>query len=86
LGNQRGTLYVGFTNNLHQRMAQHKSRKFPGFTAKYGVSRLLYFEEFDRIEDALEAEHVIKGWRRSKKLDLIRTTNPKFADLSEELS
>lgn len=84
LGNDRGTIYVGFTNDLHQRISQHKTKKIPGFTAKYNITRLLFFQEFERIEDALEVEHTIKGWRRSKKLDLIRTINPHFEDLSKD--
>jgi putative endonuclease len=63
IGNDHGTIYVGFTNDLRLRISQHKSRRFPGFAAKYGLTRLLYFEAFERAEEALEAEHMIKGWR-----------------------
>lgn len=84
MGNATGVLYVGFTAELTRRVAQHKSKRLPGFSAKYETTRLLFFEAFNHPADALEAERVIKGWRRSKKLELIRTINPDFRDLSED--
>lgn len=72
------------TNDIERRIYKHKAGLIKGFTQKYRVNRLLYFEEFDNITDAREAERVIKGWRRTKKLDLIRTKNPKFDDLANQ--
>ena len=61
---------------------QHKSHEVPGFTAHYRVTRLLYFEEFGSPSEAIAREKELKGWRRSRKLDLIRSRNPKWNDLS----
>jgi putative endonuclease len=85
MGNKTGVLYVGMTNDLLRRVQEHKQKSFPGFTRKYTIDRLLYFDTFNHPVDALEAEKVIKGWTRKKKLDLIRTINPTFKDLSSEL-
>ena len=84
LGNERGTIYTGVTNDIHRRMEEHKKGSFTGFTHKYKVHRLLYVEEFSDVYEALEAEKVIKGWVRKKKMDLIRSMNPKFEDLSAD--
>jgi putative endonuclease len=84
VGNPSATIYVGVTNDLGRRVAEHKSGEIKGFTSRYGVRRLFYFEESDDISVALEREKQIKGWRRSKKLALIRSTNPRFRDLAEE--
>ena len=78
-----GTLYVGVTNALERRVLQHKAKSVPGFTKDYAVVRLVYFEPFNDIRNAIAREKQIKRWRRAKKLSLIRTTNPKFADLSK---
>jgi putative endonuclease len=83
LGNERGVLYVGVTNDLERRLQEHKDGKISSFTRKYKVYRLLYFEIFDYIGDAIEFEKRIMGWARKKKLDLIRGMNPKFEDLAE---
>ena len=77
-----GVLYIGVTNNLERRMYEHKKKLVPGFTQKYNISQLLYFQEYNDIAQAIHAEKVVKKWRRSKKLDLIRTINPYFRDLS----
>jgi len=82
LGSRTGTLYVGITNNLELRVAEHRAGEIKGFTAKYGVHRLLYFEETTEVAAALAREKQIKGWRRSKKIALIRTSNPSWRDLS----
>ena len=86
VGNSSGTIYVGVTNDLGRRVAEHKSGEIKGFTSRYGLNRLFYFEETDDMSIALEREKQIKGWRRSKKLALIRSTNPRFRDLAEELN
>ncbi|MGA3126869.1 MAG: GIY-YIG nuclease family protein [Candidatus Korobacteraceae bacterium] len=72
------------TNNLEKRVWQHKHHEFPGFTAKYGVDRLLYFERFDDVRDAINRKKQLKGWMRAKKIALIETQNPKWEDLSRE--
>jgi putative endonuclease len=77
LGSDTGTLYIGVTSNLYQRVMQHKEGTFEGFTAEYGCERLLYFEPYDDIGNAIAREKQLKGWRREKKLNLIRTINPR---------
>lgn len=83
LGNNRGTIYTGVTNDIYRRIEEHKNKRQKSFTQKYQIDRLLYVEEFSNVHEAIEAEKVIKGWVRKKKLDLIRSMNPKFEDLSE---
>ena len=85
LSNKRGALYVGVTNDLKRRIDEHKSGKVPGYTAKYKINRLIYFESFKYINDALSTEKYLKGLLRKKKLELIRAVNPTFRDLSEDL-
>jgi putative endonuclease len=79
-----GTLYVGTTNNLQQRVYEHKHGLIQGFTKKYNVIRLVYFEETGDVQSAIAREKEIKKWRRSKKIALIESLNPKWQDLSEE--
>ena len=80
-----GTLYTGMTNDLGRRVYQHKHKLVEGFTAKYDVNRLVYFELFVDVRDAIAREKQIKAWRRSKKIELIESLNPKWQDLSAEL-
>jgi putative endonuclease len=82
LSSDTGTLYTGVTNNLERRLWEHKNGLVEGFTKRYDVHRLIYFEETLNVEAAIEREKQIKSFRRSKKLALIRKQNPKFADLS----
>ena len=82
LGSLSGTIYIGITSNLRKRMWQHKEHVYAGFTAKYGVDRLLYYEAFDVAEEAIQREKQLKGWRREKKINLITKVNPKWVDLS----
>ena len=84
LGNERGTIYTGVTNDIYRRMEEHKNGTFKGFTNKYRIHRLLFVEEFNNVNEALEAEKTIKGWTRKKKMQLIRSLNPKFEDLSKD--
>jgi putative endonuclease len=77
-------LYVGVTNNLERRAAEHRQKLTPGFTAPYNVTRLVYFEEFDRIADAITREKQIKHWSREKKINLIEQMNPVWNDLSSD--
>ena len=74
-------LYIGVTSNLEVRIAQHKSKTFGGFTAKYNVDRLIYFEEFQSIEEAIEREKQLKGKTRKKKELLINTFNPQWDEI-----
>ncbi|HNB52713.1 MAG TPA: GIY-YIG nuclease family protein [Anaerolineales bacterium] len=78
-----GTLYTGMTNDLHRRVYQHKHKLIEGFTSKYNVTRLAYFEESTDVKAAIAREKEIKGWRRSKKIALIKSINPKWQDLAE---
>jgi putative endonuclease len=82
MGSTSGTLYTGVTSDLYVRVRQHKSGAFEGFSSKYNCTRLLYSEEFTDIRSAIAREKEIKGWRRERKLDLIRTINPEFKDLA----
>jgi putative endonuclease len=77
-----GTLYTGVTSNLRRRVDEHKRKAVPGFTSKYNVTRLVHFEWTDDPGAALAREKEIKGWRRAKKLELIESRNPQWADLS----
>ncbi len=79
-----GTLYTGMTNDLARRVYEHKHKLIPGFTKRYNVNRLVYFETFNQSQDAIAREKTIKGWVRRKKLALIKASNPRWADLSEE--
>ena len=72
LSSDTGTLYTGFTNDLHRRVWEHKQGEVEGFSKRYGVHRLVYFEETKNSEAAIEREKQIKGWRRTKKLALVR--------------
>ncbi len=83
LSNKRGTLYTGVTNDLVRRVYQHKNKLIEGFTRKYNINRLVYFESCIDVNAAIEREKKIKGLLRYKKIDLIKTMNPKWEDLSE---
>jgi len=86
LANQKnGTLYVGVTNNLARRIAEHKAKLVPGFTRKYGVDRLVYLEAFESILEARAREHALKRWRRAWKIALIEELNPDWRDLSNQI-
>jgi putative endonuclease len=85
LSSARGVLYVGVTNDLRRRLAEHLQGTIEGFTSRYGIHHLVYFEKAGDIHSALEREKQIKGWRREKKLALIREANPRFVDLAAQL-
>lgn len=78
-----GTLYTGVTNNIWVRVLTHKEKNTPGFTQKYNVTRLVYFEETNSIHNAITREKQIKGWARRKKIQLIESMNPEWTDLSQ---
>ena len=80
-----GTLYIGVTSNLVQRVYQHKQRIFEGFTAKYDVKTLVYFECCDDITSAIEREKKLKKYKRQYKINLIEQLNPKWNDLYETI-
>ena len=77
-------LYIGVTNNLERRVLQHKRKLVPGFTSKYNINRLVYFDTFGDIRAAIQREKQIKGWLRAKKVALIVAGNPTWRDLGEE--
>ncbi|MEK7583941.1 MAG: GIY-YIG nuclease family protein [Patescibacteria group bacterium] len=86
LSNQWDTvLYVGVTNNLERRIGEHQHKAYPGFTASYQVNKLIYFETYQDAKEAIAREKQIKRWRREKKLDLIRETNPRHEDLMRRI-
>ena len=76
-------MYIGVTSNLQRRLCEHKNEQMDGYTKKYHVHKLVYFEEFSEITDAIAREKQLKGWNRSKKNRLVETQNPNWADLSE---
>ena len=86
LASQRnGTLYIGHTESLSRRVWEHQSGEIPGFTAKYGVKLLVYWEAFESRNGAFKRERAMKKWRRLWKLELIERFNPGWRDLSDEL-
>ena len=82
--NRSRTLYTGMTNDLRRRVWQHKEKIIGGFTAKYNITRLVYYEETSDVRAAIAREKQIKGWLRQKKIALIEAENPDWRDLSEE--
>ena len=80
---RNGTLYVGVTNSLLRRVWQHRQKVADGFTARYGVTRLVYFEDFRDVSNAIAREKQIKAGSRAKKLALIERDNPEWRDLSD---
>lgn len=81
----RKTLYTGVTNDLERRIYEHRNRLIPGFSARYNVDHLLYYEPYYYVEDAIAREKEIKGWVRRKKMALIESTNPDWEDLSDRV-
>ena len=82
LANKSGTLYTGMTNDLERRVHEHKLAKIPSFAQRYKVNRLVYYEEYSLVEDAIAREQQIKGLRREKKVRLIVESNPQWKDLA----
>ncbi|RKE94757.1 GIY-YIG nuclease family protein [Ichthyenterobacterium magnum] len=79
---KNGTLYIGMTNNLERRMFEHKNNLVDGFTKKYGLHKLIYFEQFQFVNDAIKREKQLKNWNRQWKIDLIEKNNKNWNDLS----
>ncbi|MGI9430017.1 MAG: GIY-YIG nuclease family protein [Bythopirellula sp.] len=83
MSNQSKTLYAGVTNDLERRVREHRLKINVGFTSRYNITRLVWFEGFPDIDQAIEAEKRIKRWKRSKKIALIERENPHWEDLAE---
>jgi putative endonuclease len=77
-------LYTGVTSNLLQRVSEHKDKTIPSFTSKYNVTKLVYYEEYATMDEAIAREKQIKGGSRQKKVDLIKSKNPEWKDLYDE--
>jgi len=86
LASKSRTLYVGITSDLGTRIREHRSGIYGGFTADYKVHRLVYYEQFQRVQAAINREKQLKHWRREKKIALIERDNPTWEDLSAEWS
>lgn len=84
LASETGTLYVWVTNDLARRIYEHKNWLIEGFTKKYGCKKLVYFDETNDIHEAIKREKEIKWWKRIKKEELIKVSNPHWVDLSKE--
>jgi putative endonuclease len=82
---RRGTLYIGATSNLPQRIWQHRAKEVPGFTSDYDVTRLVWYEPHEGAESATIRERRLKHWKRDWKIQLIETTNPHWQDLYDQL-
>ena len=79
---KNGTIYIGITNDLERRVFEHKNEIIRGFTKKYKCKKLLYFEHYTEVEQAIAREKQLKNWHRDWKLNLIKIQNPNFIDLS----
>ena len=82
LSNKSKTLYIGMTNNLERRMYEHKNKLVDGFTKKYNLTKLVYYETTNDVKSAINREKQLKGWLRKRKIDLIEQKNPNWDDLS----
>jgi putative endonuclease len=83
---RHGTIYLGVTNNLSRRVWEHKTKVFKGFTERYGVDRLVWYEDYDDPSEAIAREKALKKWRRDWKIRLIEEFNPLWTDLYETLA
>ena len=84
MSNRSSTLYVGVTNDLMKRVYEHKEKFVEGFTKRYAIDRLVYYESGGNIESAIAREKQLKGWRRNRKIELIESINPEWKDLSSD--
>ncbi len=84
LASKSRVLYIGVTNDIERRVREHKEKRNEGFTARYNVNRLVYFETYHDIRDAIVREKQIKGWLRERKVVLIESVNPTWRDLSDD--
>jgi putative endonuclease len=83
---RNGTLYIGVTNDVARRVFEHREGVAPGFTKRYGVRLLVYYEAHDEVQSAIEREKRLKKWNRAWKLALIESANPNWEDLYEKLA
>ena len=83
---RNGTLYIGVTNDLIRRVYEHKRGLVEGFTKKYNVNRLVFYEETNEVESAITREKQMKRWKRQWKIDLIQKNNPEWKDLYNEIT
>ena len=83
-GPKSAVLYTGITGNLPRRVWQHKNKLIPGFTSRYNLTELVYYERFVYPDAAIQREKEIKGWRRSKKIKLVESMNPRWDDLAKD--
>jgi putative endonuclease len=84
MSNASKTLYTGVTNNLERRVYEHKQKIIPGFTARYNITKLVFYEESHDVKAAIAREKQIKGWLRMKKIRLIEQQNPDWLDLAHD--
>ena len=82
LTNNSQTLYIGITNNLKRRLREHQTESIDGFTKRYHLHKLVYYETFSHPQEAIAREKQLKGWRRDKKIALIESANPNWTDWS----
>jgi len=78
--------YIGVTRNLQRRISEHKSGTIKGFSERYQLKKLIYFEEYSNITDAIKREKQLKNWHRSWKINLVKSMNPRFIDLDPEIN
>ena len=83
---REGTLYLGVSNDIGRRVWEHKTRMHSGFSARYGVDRLVWYETYDRVDEAIAREKAVKKWRRAWKIRLIEEMNPEWQDLYKVLN
>lgn len=84
MSSHQGTLYIGMTNDLYRRTYEHRYKLAPGFAQRYNANKLVYYEETSSVESAITREKQIKGWRRSKKAELVASSNPYWGDLAKD--
>jgi putative endonuclease len=84
LSSRAKRLYIGVTNDLERRVLQHKRREVEGFTSRYNINQLVYYEETDDVQAAISREKQLKGWMRIRKIQLVMDENPEWVDLADD--
>jgi putative endonuclease len=84
MANESRMLYVGVTNDLERRVSEHNQKLVAGYTKRYNITRLVYYEDLPDVRDAIAREKELKGWRRAKKVGLIESMNPRWRDLAKD--
>jgi putative endonuclease len=84
MANHTQMLYIGVTNSLERRVLEHKAKAADAYTKRYDMRRLVYFEDFADIRDAIAREKQLKSWRRAREIELVRTMNPRWRDLAAD--